>query len=93
MYLNVYYFQEVMRFHGTSLKNNFIYAYKKIVGRDVSVVTETRYAVDGPEIESRWERSLSHPFLVTTHYLVIWVEPLSLQGLKRLCMALGTHLT
>jgi hypothetical protein len=33
-----------------------------IVGRDSSVGIATRYGLDGPGIEYRWERAFPHPF-------------------------------
>jgi hypothetical protein len=32
-----------------------------MVGRDSSVGTATRYELDGPDIESWWERDFQHP--------------------------------
>ena len=37
-----------------------IYIYIYIVGRDSSVGIETRYGLNGPEIESRWRRDFPH---------------------------------
>ena len=50
------------------------------VGRDISVVIATRYGLDGPGIESRWERNfpqLSRPALVPTQPALQWVLGLS----------------
>jgi hypothetical protein len=51
------------------------------VGRDSSVVTGTRYGLDCPGIESRWERDFSHPSIPAmgpTQPPTQWVPNLSL---------------
>ena len=48
-------------------------------GRDSSVAIATRYGMDGPGIESRWERDLPHPsipHLGPTQPPVQWVPGL-----------------
>ena len=49
------------------------------VGRDRSVGIATRCGLDGPGIESRWERDFPHPFRpvpMPTHLPVQWVPEL-----------------
>jgi len=51
-----------------------------LVGRDSSVGIATRYGLDGPRIESRWEAKLSHlsrPALGPTQPPVQWVPGLA----------------
>ena len=36
-------------------------AYTYSVGWDIVVGIATRYGLDGPEIETRWERDFPHP--------------------------------
>ena len=40
---------------------NYIKPLTCVVGRDSSVGIATRYGLDGPGIESRWERDIVHP--------------------------------
>jgi hypothetical protein len=50
------------------------------VGRDSSVSIATRYELDGPGIESRWQRDFPHPFssaLGPTQSPIQWVLGLS----------------
>ena len=50
-------------------------------GRDSSVGTAARYELDGPGIESRWERDFQHlsrPALGPTQAPVQWVQSHSL---------------
>ena len=50
-------------------------------GRDSSVSIAARYGLDGPGIESRWERDFPHPFrpaLGTTEPPIRWLQGLFL---------------
>ena len=48
----------VMLLCNFTLFNN---AYTYSVGWDIVVGIATRYGLDGPEIETRWERDFPHP--------------------------------
>ena len=64
-----------------------------MVGRDTSVGIATRYALDGPGIESRWGRDFSHTSrlaLGPTQPPIQWVPVLS-RGQSGRGVALNTH--
>jgi hypothetical protein len=51
-----------------------------MMGRDSSVGTATRYGLDGPGIESRWERNFPYPSraaLEPTQPPIQWIPGLS----------------
>ena len=65
-----------------------------LVGRDSSVGIATGYGLDGPGIESRWERDflhLSRPVLGPTQPPVQWVPSLSRGGKSGRGVTLTPH--
>ena len=72
--------------------NTFLYGLG-IVGHESSVGIATRYGLDGPQIESRWERDFPHPsrpVLGPTQPPIQWVPGL-FRGQSGRGMVLTTH--
>jgi len=61
-------------------------SYYKHMGRDNSVGTATRYGLDGPGIESRWERDFLQPLRPA-----LGPNQPPMRGVPGLSRALTTH--